>query len=77
MVRSRLVVGSSAMSSAGSQEIAMAPTIRWRMPPDIWCGYSPTRVSGAEILTAPSSSLARAHAPPRPMCSCTRMGSAT
>ena len=45
MVRSRLVVGSSAMSSRGSHEIAMAPTMRWRMPPDIWCGYSRNRGS--------------------------------
>ena len=39
MVRSRLVVGSSAISRRGAQEMPMAPTMRWRMPPDIWCGY--------------------------------------
>jgi hypothetical protein len=77
IVTSRLVVGSSAISKAGSHEIAMAPTIRWRMPPDIWCGYSPTRVSGAEMRTALRSSLARAQAVGRAMCSCTRIGSAT
>ena len=38
IVRSRLVVGSSAISSRGSQEMPMAPTMRWRMPPDISCG---------------------------------------
>ena len=37
IVRSRLVVGSSAMSSRGSQEMPIAPTMRWRMPPDISC----------------------------------------
>ena len=55
----------------------MAPTMRWRMPPDIWCGYSPTRDSGAEMRTAFSRSLARLHAPARPALSCTRSGSAT
>ena len=39
IVRSRLVVGSSAISRRGSQEMPMAPTMRWRMPPDISCGY--------------------------------------
>ena len=38
IVRSRLVVGSSAISRRGSQEMPMAPTMRWRMPPDISCG---------------------------------------
>src|SRR5262249_39256413 len=33
IVTSRLVVGSSAMRSCGPQEIAMAPTTRWRIPP--------------------------------------------
>ena len=64
MVRSRLVVGSSAMSSAGSHEMAMAPTMRWRMPPDIWCGYSRTRVSGAEMRTAREQVRAPAPTPP-------------
>ena len=32
------VVGSSAISTAGSQASAMAIITRWRMPPDIWCG---------------------------------------
>src|SRR5438445_332584 len=63
MVTSRLVVGSSAIRSAGSQEMAMAPTMRWRIPPDIWCGYSLTRVSGAAILTAFKRSRALVHGP--------------
>ena len=25
---------------AARRRCAMAPTMRWRMPPDIWCGYS-------------------------------------
>ena len=77
MVTSRLVVGSSAIRSAGSQEMAMAPTMRWRIPPDIWCGYSLTRVSGAEILTAFKRSRALVHALARSTPSWTRIGSAT
>ncbi len=38
IVRSRLVVGSSAISRRGPHEMPMAPTMRWRMPPDISCG---------------------------------------
>ena len=60
MVRSRLVVGSSAMSRRGSHEMPMAPTMRWRMPPDISCGYCRRRVSGDGMRTAFSSSRARA-----------------
>ena len=33
-VVSRAVVGSSAMSSRGRQDSAMAISTRWRMPPD-------------------------------------------
>ncbi|OPX24166.1 MAG: hypothetical protein B1H04_02635 [Planctomycetales bacterium 4484_123] len=36
MVTSRAVVGSSAMSSSGSQDRAMAIIARWRMPPESW-----------------------------------------
>jgi hypothetical protein len=38
MVTSSAVVGSSAMSSLGSQDMAMAIITRWRMPPENWCG---------------------------------------
>ena len=55
----------------------MAPTMRWRIPPDIWCGYSRTRASGAGMRTERSSSFARAHAPLREAPSWTRRGSAT
>ena len=37
-VTSSAVVGSSAISSSGSQEIAIAIITRWRMPPENWCG---------------------------------------
>ena len=37
-VTSRAVVGSSAMISEGSSAIAMAIMMRWRMPPENWCG---------------------------------------
>jgi hypothetical protein len=38
MVTSRAVVGSSAMSSWGSQLRAMAIITRWLMPPESWWG---------------------------------------
>ena len=38
MVTSSEVVGSSAMMTCGSQEIAIAPTTRCFMPPLIWWG---------------------------------------
>ena len=38
VVTSRPVVGSSAMSSEGLQEIAIAIITRWHMPPDSSCG---------------------------------------
>ena len=37
-VTSSAVVGSSAMSSSGSQLRAMAIMARWRMPPENWWG---------------------------------------
>ena len=63
MVRSRLVVGSSAISRRGSQEMPIAPTIRWRMPPDISCGNWVTRVSAEEMRTDLSRPMARTQAP--------------
>src|SRR2546428_185235 len=43
IVRSRLVVGSSAMSRRGGPAMAMAPTTRWRMPPESRCGNARSR----------------------------------
>ena len=40
MVTSSAVVGSSAISTSGSQASAIAIITRWRMPPESWCGYS-------------------------------------
>ena len=51
MVTSSAVVGSSAISSRGSQTSAMAIMTRWRMPPDSWCGYSSTRRAGDGMPT--------------------------
>ena len=39
-VTSRAVVGSSATSRRGSQASAMAMAMRWRMPPENWCGWA-------------------------------------
>ncbi len=52
IVTSRAVVGSSAMSSFGSHDRAIAIMTRWRMPPDISCGYCLTRRSGLLMPTA-------------------------
>ena len=38
MVTSSAVVGSSAISSRGSQASAIAIIARWRMPPESLCG---------------------------------------
>ena len=46
IVTSSAVVGSSAISSFGSHDSAIAIMTRWRMPPDISCGYCLTRRSG-------------------------------
>ena len=46
MVTSRAVVGSSAMSSFGSQASAMAIITRWRSPPDSSWGYWSSRSLG-------------------------------
>ena len=61
MVTSSAVVGSSAISSLGSQASAMAIITRWRMPPESSCGYSSSRSRGdgdadqIEHLDAPSA----------------------
>jgi hypothetical protein len=38
VVTSSAVVGSSAISSAGSSTSAIAIMMRWRWPPESWCG---------------------------------------
>ena len=38
IVTSSAVVGSSASSSFGLQESAIAIITRWRIPPENWCG---------------------------------------
>ena len=55
----------------------MAPTMRWRMPPDISCGNCDTRVSGEAMRTDFSSPTARRQALARVAPSCTRIGSPT
>ena len=37
-VTSSAVVGSSAMRSVGSSASAIAIMMRWRIPPENWCG---------------------------------------
>jgi hypothetical protein len=38
IVTSSAVVGSSAISSLGLHDTAIAIITRWRMPPESWCG---------------------------------------
>ena len=59
MVRSRLVVGSSAISRRGGAAMAMAPTTRWRMPPESWWGKARSRSAGEGMRTEASSAVAR------------------
>ena len=66
MVTSRAVVGSSAMSSFGLQDSAMAIMTRCRMPPESWCGYSFTRRSGFGMCTSFSISTVLSMASRRP-----------
>ena len=40
----------------------MAIITRWRMPPDSWCGYWSSRLSGSVMPTSVNSSTARARA---------------
>src|SRR5205807_714927 len=53
------VVGSSAISSSGLVESAMAIMTRWRIPPESSCGYCPARRFGSEIPTRRNISIAR------------------
>ena len=62
MVTSSAVVGSSAISSAGSLENAMASITRCRMPPENWCGYNVTARSGADTPMRRNRSIARVRA---------------
>ena len=50
-VTSSAVVGSSAISTAGSSAMAIAIMIRWRMPPENWCGNAFTRCFAPGIDT--------------------------
>ena len=51
---SSAVVGSSAISSFGSQASAIAIMARWRMPPDSSCGYWRSRRGTSLMRTCPS-----------------------
>ena len=62
IVTSSAVVGSSAISSLGLHESAIAIMTRCRMPPDNSWGYWRTRRSGAERPTRRSDSIARLRA---------------
>src|SRR5438876_295323 len=62
MVTSSAVVGSSAISTRGSHEIAIAIITRCRMPPESRWGWSRARRAGSGMPTSASSSTARSQA---------------
>jgi len=62
MVTSSAVVGSSAISSSGSHDRAIAIITRWRIPPESWWGYSRNRWAGSGMPTWASISTARSRA---------------
>ena len=76
IVTSSAVVGSSAISTRGRHDSAIAIITRWRMPPEKWCGKSSTRCSASAIPTARSSSTARSRAAAADSPSCSRTCSA-
>ena len=55
-------MGSSAISSLGSLDSAIAIITRWRMPPENSCGYELIRSAARGIPTRSSSSIARSYA---------------
>jgi DNA recombination protein RmuC len=57
-VTSRAVVGSSAKSSSGSHDTAIAIMMRWRIPPDSWYGNLRNIDSGSGIRTLFNNSIA-------------------
>ena len=61
MVTSSAVVGSSAISSAGSLASAIAIITRCRWPPESWCGKASSRCVGVgEAHLRPAASITRA-----------------
>ncbi|MDT4833012.1 hypothetical protein FQZ97_665960 [compost metagenome] len=62
IVTSSAVVGSSAISSCGLHDSAIAIITRWRMPPESWCGKrsSTLRASGMRTSSSMRSASARA-----------------
>ena len=71
-VTSSAVVGSSAISSSGSHDSAIAIMARCRIPPENWCGKSSTREEGCGMPTRPSMSIACLRATSRVTSLCTR-----
>ena len=75
MVTSRAVVGSSAISSTGLHERAIAIMTRWRMPPLNSWGYPSSAVSGFAMPTSPSMAVAISRAARRSRVRCRRIAS--
>ena len=77
MVTSSAVVGSSAISSAGSLASAMAIITRWRWPPESWCGNASSRCSASAKPAWFSTSMTRARNWLAGMRRCSVIASAT
>ena len=75
-VTSSAVVGSSAISTSGSQASAMAIMMRWRCPPENWCGKLSTRRAASGMPTRSSRVMAFSRAALLDRFWCRRSGSA-
>ncbi len=71
IVTSSAVVGSSAISSAGSHASAIAIITRCRCPPDSWCGNACNRPAASANPASASAAITRAcsAAPRNGVCS--------
>ena len=58
IVTSSAVVGSSQIRISGWQLSAIAMTMRWRMPPEYWKGYSSKRFAASGMPTRSIISMA-------------------
>src|SRR5436190_5290522 len=76
-VTSSAVVGSSAMISRGARASAIAIITRWRIPPEYWCGYDPSRLSASGIEAFSSRTFACSSAFAQGVPRCRWIGSAT
>ena len=76
IVTSSAVVGSSAISSRGWHESAIAIITRWRMPPESWCGWRSSTWAASGMRTCSSMRSASRFAAAKSLPWCSRIDSA-